>query len=84
MSFGCPVLTSNISSMAEVAGDAAVLVNPLSVDDMAAALATIFSSSDLRRSLSRRGVMQAALFTREKMMGKFGGVLSSLMARRAA
>ncbi len=35
MAFGCPVLTSNISSMAEVAGDAAVLVDPLSVDDLA-------------------------------------------------
>jgi len=82
MAFGCPVLTSNISSMAEVAGDAAVLVDPLSVDDMAQALATILSSQELRASLSRRGRLQAALFSRENMIAKFGGVLNPLLAAK--
>jgi glycosyltransferase involved in cell wall biosynthesis len=80
MAFGCPVLTSNISSMAEVAGDAAVLVNPTNVDEMAQALITILSSADLRASLSRRGIAQAALFSRERMMAAFGDALTSLLA----
>ena len=33
-SFGCPVVTSNVSSMPEVAGDGAILVNPLNVVDI--------------------------------------------------
>jgi len=82
MAFGCPVLTSNISSMAEVAGDAAVLVDPLSVDDMAQALATILSSQELRTSLSRRGRLQAALFSRENMIARFGDLLNPLLAAK--
>jgi glycosyltransferase involved in cell wall biosynthesis len=84
MAFGCPVLTSNISSMAEVAGEAAVLVDPLNVEEMAEALARILSSEDLRASLSRRGRLRAALFSRERMMARFGDVLCSLAGGRAA
>ncbi len=82
MSFGCPVLTSNIGSMAEVAGDAAVVVNPLSVDELAQGLASVLASEEFRLSLSRRGIRQAALFSREKMMAKFGDVLSALAATK--
>jgi glycosyltransferase involved in cell wall biosynthesis len=84
MAFGCPVLTSNISSMAEVAGNAAVLVDPLSVDEMAGALATMLGSGEMRTQLSRRGIRQAARFSRESMMAKFGDVLNSLLTRKAA
>jgi glycosyltransferase involved in cell wall biosynthesis len=84
MAFGCPVLTSNISSMAEVAGDAAVLVDPFSVDEMARALVSVLGSKDLRMSLSARGIRQSALFSREKMMEKFRDALVSLPAARKA
>jgi glycosyltransferase involved in cell wall biosynthesis len=84
MTFGCPVLTSKISSMAEVAGEAAILVDPLKVGDIAAAMAGILASEDLRASLARRGRQQAALFSREKMMAKFGEVLTWLLALKGA
>ena len=84
MAFGCPVLTSNISSMAEVAGDASILVNPESVGDITGALSAILARPELRTSLSRRGLEQAALFTREKMMQKFGEMISSLLPPSAA
>src|SRR6266436_4872151 len=45
MAAGAPVITSNVSSLPEVAGDAAMLVNPLSVDDIADALRTIVSNT---------------------------------------
>jgi glycosyltransferase involved in cell wall biosynthesis len=83
MSFGCPVLTSNISSMAEVAGDAAVLVDPLSVGDLAESLRAILASEELRASLSRRGFERAALFSRENMMAKFGETLGAMSVRAA-
>jgi glycosyltransferase involved in cell wall biosynthesis len=84
MSFGCPVLTSNISSMAEVAGDAAVLVNPFSVDELADGLSRLLTSPELRATLSRRGLVQAERFSRDEMMAKFGSVLNSLLMKSAA
>jgi glycosyltransferase involved in cell wall biosynthesis len=62
MQLGVPVLTSNTSSLPEVAGDAAVLVNPLDVADMVRGIRRIANDSDLRVELSRRGPLQAAKF----------------------
>ncbi len=46
---GAPVMTSNTSSLPEIAGDAALLVDPLSVDDIAAGLFRILTDGDLKR-----------------------------------
>ena len=78
MAFGCPVLTSNISAVAEVAGDAGLLVDPFSVDAMAAALASVLGSEPLRRDLAARGLARAAQFSRANMMAKFADVIRSL------
>jgi len=50
-----PVITSNITSMPEVAGDAALLVDPFSPEDIASALNTIAQDDELRRSLIEKG-----------------------------
>ncbi len=85
MAFGCPVMTSNISAMAEVAGDAGVLVDPFSVDSMTAALNSILGSEEFRRDLSARGLARvAAEFTREKMMGKFADAIYALLPGQPA
>ena len=63
MACGVPVLCSNTSSLPEVAGDAAVLVNPLEVDDIARGLHEITTNEDLRRTLIERGYQQAQKFT---------------------
>jgi glycosyltransferase involved in cell wall biosynthesis len=60
---GVPVLCSNTSSLPEVAGEAAVLVDPLKVDDIARGLQEITTNEDLRRTLSERGYQQAQRFT---------------------
>jgi glycosyltransferase involved in cell wall biosynthesis len=60
---GVPVLCSKTSSLPEVAGDAAVLVNPLDVDDIARGLLEITMNEDLRRTLIDRGSQQAQQFT---------------------
>ncbi len=63
MACGCPVVTSNISSMPDVAGDAALLVDPRDVAALATALARVRDDSGPRADLMRRGHDRAALFT---------------------
>ena len=67
MKYGCPVICSNMSSLPEVAGDAGVLVNPESVDDIARGLLIVISlTSGQRKQMIEKGKKQAAKFTWEK------------------
>lgn len=66
MACGTPVVTSNISSIPEVVGDAALLVNPREVGEIAAALQQVLGSQELRADLRSRGLQQAAKFSWEK------------------
>ncbi|NDJ52494.1 MAG: glycosyltransferase family 4 protein, partial [Chloroflexi bacterium] len=63
MACGTPVLTANVSSMPEVAGDAALLVDPTSVDALADALTQLLDRETLRTTLIERGFAQAKRFT---------------------
>ena len=63
MELGIPVLTSNAGSLPEVAGDAAVLIDPLDVSDMANAIQQLNRDAHLRAELGRRGPAQAAKFS---------------------
>jgi glycosyltransferase involved in cell wall biosynthesis len=58
-----PVLTSNISSLAEVAGDAALTVDPRSTEDIADKLYCLLTDENLRESLRQRGRMRAKKFS---------------------
>jgi glycosyltransferase involved in cell wall biosynthesis len=62
MAAGTPVVTSNRSALPEVAGDAAILVNPEDTDELAGVLARIATDEDLRRDLARRGLERVRLF----------------------
>jgi glycosyltransferase involved in cell wall biosynthesis len=63
MACGVPVLCSNTSSLPEVAGEAAVLVNPVDTDDIARGLREVTRNEDLRRALIEREYQQAQKFT---------------------
>jgi glycosyltransferase involved in cell wall biosynthesis len=63
MACGCPVVCSSTTSLPEIAGDAAVLVDPLDHETLADGLAAVLRSSDVRADLSVRGVRQAARFS---------------------
>jgi glycosyltransferase involved in cell wall biosynthesis len=63
MSRGLPVACSNATSLPEVAGDAALLFDPESVDAMAAAVRRLVTDDVLRAELSARGRAQAARFS---------------------
>jgi len=66
MDVKCPVLTSNTSSLPEVAGDAAYLVDPENVQEIVAGLQKILSDQDYRASLVARGLEQVKKFSWEK------------------
>ena len=65
MANGCPVLTSQSSSLPEVAGDAAILVDPLDADSIGAGMRLLLRDGLLRRCLSERGRRRARAFTWE-------------------
>jgi glycosyltransferase involved in cell wall biosynthesis len=63
MACGTPIICSNTSSLPEVAGDAALLVDPLDSEAIAGAMARMVTDPDLRRVLAERGVRQARRFS---------------------
>lgn len=60
---GVPVITSNTTSIPEVAGDAALLVNPLSVEELRDAMMRLIGDSRLRNLLMEKGRKRASKFT---------------------
>jgi glycosyltransferase involved in cell wall biosynthesis len=66
MAVGTPVVTSNVSALPEVAGDAALLVNPQDVEAIAGALHQLAEDRELRDDLARKGRARVATFTWEK------------------
>jgi glycosyltransferase involved in cell wall biosynthesis len=63
MASGAPVLTSNRTAMPAVAGDAAVLVDPFDIEDIAKGIRRILTDADLRAELRERGFEQASKFS---------------------
>ncbi len=59
MAAGIPVITSNVSSLPEVTGDAAVLIDPYSIEQLATAINSILSDDKLREWLRHAGKEQA-------------------------
>ena len=59
---GTPVVTSAVSSLPEVAGEAAVYVDPLDVGSISDGIERVLSDAALRSELVRKGLEQAALF----------------------
>lgn len=63
MACGVPVVTSNVTSLPEVVGQAALMVDPTSVAELTGAMAQILENSALRQRLRRDGLAQAGQFT---------------------
>lgn len=66
MKSGCPVICSNTTSLPEIAGPAALLVDPSDHETMADAMFNIIKNHDLRQQLIQNGLKQAALFSWQK------------------
>ena len=67
MACGTPVITSNVFSMPEVAGDAALLVDPTNPFDLTRGIHKVISEPDFSKSLSEKGLVQATRFSWAKM-----------------
>ena len=63
MACGTPVLTSNVTSLPEVVGDAALTVNPYDIDAIAEGIKRLIEDDNLRKELSQKGLARAKLFS---------------------
>jgi glycosyltransferase involved in cell wall biosynthesis len=80
MACGAPVITSNTSSLPEVAGQAALLVDPTSLEELSAAIGRVLENQELRNQLRARGLEQAARFSWERTARETLSVYESLRA----
>ncbi|MBA7627322.1 D-inositol-3-phosphate glycosyltransferase [subsurface metagenome] len=66
MAYGIPVISSNAASMPEVVGDAAILVNPYDIDEMARAMHEVLTDTNLRDKLTKKGLRRSKAFSWEE------------------
>jgi O-antigen biosynthesis alpha-1,2-mannosyltransferase len=81
MACGTPVITSTVASMPEVAGGAALLVDPKSIDEISAAIDRLCDSTQLRNDLRDRGWQRAGQFSWDETGRRVTAALSSIGSR---
>jgi glycosyltransferase involved in cell wall biosynthesis len=79
---GVPVITSNVTSMPEVAGDAALLVNPFHESEIAQAMIRMDADEKLRTELRQRGLNRAKNFDWDSSARDFWKAVEHIMPRR--
>lgn len=77
---GCPVVTSDIPGVREQMGDAALLVDPRSADELADAIRRVWTDEGLRTSLTRRGTERLALYGPTDFRERLHAALDSALA----
>lgn len=78
MAYGVPVVASNVSSLPEVVGDAALTVNPDKASELARALQAVLSDAALRERLIKNGYARAALFSWDKAAAEYLSIFQEL------
>jgi len=78
-----PVITANVTSMPEVAGDAALLVDPFSVNDIARGLAQLAADRELRQDLIMKGRERSGHFTWERSASGLWEVIDKVMNEKS-
>lgn len=81
MALGCPVVTSNVSSIPEIAGDAAVLVDPYRVDSIANGMVQVLTNPARRQELVEAGLRRSAEFTWERASQQILRILEEMCMR---
>lgn len=82
MACGTPVITADVSSLPEVVGDAAWMVDPLDVGALADAMQRVLSDTALRRQMVARGLLQARRFTWEQAAKQLHDIYEEVAAIR--
>ncbi len=80
MACGTPVVTSTVSSLPEVAGDAALMIDPTDLDALIDALNRLIDSETLRHDLTARGLARAREFTWERSARQLSDIYRRLLA----
>jgi len=75
------VITSNVTSMPEVAGDAAILVDPHSVEEIAEAMSRLWNEDDYRNELIARGRRQRELFSWQQTADKLWQTIETVLPK---
>lgn len=83
MACGIPVVTSNVTAMPEVAGGAALLVEPTSVEQIAHAMQQVARDTRLRRELRQRGLARARMFSWASTAAAVHGILGESSPHRS-
>jgi glycosyltransferase involved in cell wall biosynthesis len=83
MAAGVPVVTSNVSSLPEVVGDAALLIDPLDASAIADAMARVLRDPELSADLVRRGLERVKAFSWERSVARTRQVYTDVLAERA-
>jgi glycosyltransferase involved in cell wall biosynthesis len=81
MASGTPVITSNVSSLPEVVGDAALMIDPYEPAAIADAMQRVLTDADLRADLSRRGLARAREFSWERSIARVREIYAEVGAR---
>jgi glycosyltransferase involved in cell wall biosynthesis len=82
MAAGTPVIASNVSSLPEVVGDAALLIDPMDPRDIANAMARVIREPQLRADLVARGHERVRAFSWERSAARVREVYEEIGARR--
>lgn len=83
MGAGAPVVSSKTTAIPEVAGGAALLVDPLSVGEIAGAMQELAANAALRAELSAKGARNAARFSWDEAAARYGALFERLSPRHA-
>ncbi len=78
MNCGCPVITSASSSLPEVTGNSALLVNPYKINELAEALSQVLNDENLIDLLKGRGLVRAKNFSWEKSSRKLLSIFQEI------
>lgn len=81
MACGTPVITSNLSSMPEVCGDAAMYVDPHNVEDIVQKIQTILNNEVLQQKLTHKGLEHIKQFTWEKAANEHINVFKEILQK---
>ncbi len=79
MACGVPVITSNISSLPEIVGNAGLMIDPYNISELAWAMEEVLSDAVLREELASRGLERARIFSWDKCAGETLSLITSLI-----
>ncbi|HSW98141.1 MAG TPA: glycosyltransferase family 1 protein [Candidatus Saccharimonadales bacterium] len=83
MSLGCPVITSNVSSLPEAGGDAAFYIDPMNIDEITHAMEKLLADKKLRDAMTEKGYQQVKKFSWEKTAKKTLEILQEVGGNHA-